>query len=395
MKLTYFTLAFMACAFIANAQSMEGSKIGKGIRFMPKDSSFSIQWNTRFQNLYEGKYNLDSEEYNDKFLIRRFRLKFKGYLVNPKLQYKIELAMSNRDQKNANPEDGSNIVLDAVVKYRFHPNWQLWVGQTKLPGNRERVISSGNLQFVDRSYLNKQFTIDRAKGIQIRHEHSLGNIVLREIGAVTMGDGRNNINNNTGGYDYTFRGEILPFGKFTNKGDYFGSDLARESSPKLSIGVTFDYNQDTKNTGGQIGQALEDTESTLGNIVIDAMFKYKGFSFMGEYDDKWVESGDATSGTTSDGSELPFYTGNALNVQAGYLFKSNYEVAGRFTMVQPENTVKALGTDFNSNRYSIGFSKYIAGHTVKIQSTVSYVDYETINDADDEMQFLMQMEIGF
>ncbi|MEP2511453.1 MAG: FmdC precursor, partial [Reichenbachiella sp.] len=177
-------------------------------------------------------------------------------------------------------------------------------------------------------------------------------------------------------------------------GDYFGSDLAREASPKLSIGVTYDYNQDASNSGGQIGKAL-DTNSTVANIVIDAMFKMNGFSFMGEYVDKWVKSGDATSGLNSSGDQQAFYTGNALNLQAGYLFKNNYEVAGRFTSTSPENTVKALGDDFDNNRYSIGFSKYISGHTVKVQSTVSYVDYETVADSKDEYQFLMQMEIGF
>ncbi|MEO9805922.1 MAG: porin [Reichenbachiella sp.] len=394
MKLIYITLALAACAVMAQAQSFDGSKVGKGLRFMPKDSSFSIQWNTRFQNLYEGKYNIESEEWNDKFLIRRFRLKFKGYAFDPKLEYKIELAISNRDQKNSSPEDGSNIVLDAVVKYKFHKNWQLWVGQTKLPGNRERVISSKDLQFVDRSNLNSKFTIDRGKGLQLRHEYSAGSMVLREIVAITMGDGRNDIDANSGGYNYTARGEILPFGKFTNKGDYFGSDLAREASPKLSIGVTYDYNQDASNSGGQIGKAL-DTNSTVANIVIDAMFKMNGFSFMGEYVDKWVKSGDATSGLNSSGDQQAFYTGNALNLQAGYLFKNNYEVAGRFTSTSPENTVKALGDDFDNNRYSIGFSKYISGHTVKVQSTVSYVDYETVADSKDEYQFLMQMEIGF
>lgn len=394
MKSIYITLALAICAVMVQAQSFDGSKVGKGLRFVPKDSSFSIQWNTRFQNLYEGKYNIESEEWGDKFLIRRFRLKFKGYAFDPRIEYKIELALSNRDQKNSSPEDGSNIVLDAVVKYKFHKNWQLWVGQTKLPGNRERVISSKDLQFVDRSYLNKQFTIDRDKGLQVRHQHALGNMVFRQVVAISMGDGRNNIETNSGGYNYTFRGEILPFGKFTNKGDYFGSDLARETSPKLSIGITYDYNQDAGKSGGQIGKVL-DVNSTIANIVIDAMFKTNGFSFMGEYVDKWVKSGDATSGLNSSGDQQAFYTGSALNLQAGYLFKNNYEVAGRFTTTTPESTVKALGEDFNNNRYSLGFSKYISGHTVKVQSTITYVDYETLADDRDEIQFLMQMEIGF
>jgi phosphate-selective porin OprO and OprP len=33
-------------------------------------------------------------------------------------------------------------VLDAVAKWNFAENFSLWFGQAKLPGNRERVISS-------------------------------------------------------------------------------------------------------------------------------------------------------------------------------------------------------------------------------------------------------------
>ena len=37
--------------------------------------------------------------------------------------------------------------------WNFYENFELWAGQTKLPGNIERVISSGNLQQVDRSLI--------------------------------------------------------------------------------------------------------------------------------------------------------------------------------------------------------------------------------------------------
>ena len=59
-------------------------------------------------------------------------------------------------------------MLDAVVKYAFSKNQQIWFGQTKLPGNRERVISSMALQFVDRSNVNSKFNIDRDFGVQLQ-----------------------------------------------------------------------------------------------------------------------------------------------------------------------------------------------------------------------------------
>ena len=37
-------------------------------------------------------------------------------------------------------------ILDAYLKWNFYKNFEIWAGQTKLRGNRERVISSQNLQ---------------------------------------------------------------------------------------------------------------------------------------------------------------------------------------------------------------------------------------------------------
>ena len=166
---------------------------GKGLKYMSKDSSYSIKFNTRFQTLYEAKINTENNDWSDKLMIRRYRLKFGGFLYNPKFEYKIELALANRDQRvsSKNTNDGANIVLDAVLKWHFAKNWQLWFGQTKLPGNRERVISSQQLQFVDRSNLNSIYNIDRDKGIQLIHKNKIGKGIFKQIASVSLGEGRN------------------------------------------------------------------------------------------------------------------------------------------------------------------------------------------------------------
>ena len=57
-------------------------------------------------------------------------------------------------------------------------------------------------------------------------------------------------------------------------------------------------------------------------------------------------------------------TGNALNLQAGYLFKNNYEIAGRYTTVDYESITGKI-----TNK-SIHFRcfKFIVGHKLKVQS---------------------------
>jgi len=195
---------------------MSNNTFGKGLKFDAKDSSFYIKAGFRFQTLYDGELNLETDKYQDNIMIRRARLKFDGFAYSPKLEYKIELAVSNRDNGRVAAEGNSaaNIVLDAVLKYKFAPNWQLWVGQTKLPGNRERVISSQALQFVDRSQLNSKYNIDRGTGVQLHGKQKLGAVVVKEIGAISMGEGRNFTADNIGGYEFTGRLELLPFGEF-------------------------------------------------------------------------------------------------------------------------------------------------------------------------------------
>lgn len=353
------------------AQNLVDAKFGKGIKFQPADSSFSVKFSARFQSLYVGEVNLDTDNYSDNFLIRRSRLKFDGYAHTPRLKYKLELAVSNRDNGRVAPESNlaANIVLDAVVKYNFLNNWEVWFGQTKLPGNRERVISSQNLQFVDRSQVNGRFNIDRGMGVQLHNKHKLGGTIIKEQFAVSFGEGRNRTADNIGGYEYTARMEVLPFGEFTNKGDYFGSDLEREPSPKLSIGATYDQNNNTTRVSGFRGDYLSESKDQKV-VFVDGMFKYDGFSTMFEYARKWTDG----SPVVADGS---YYTGNGLNVQCGYLFKNNFEIAGRYTSINPEDVTNR--TDFIE--YTLGVSKYIVGHSLKVQSDVTYKDNDLRSDA--------------
>ena len=105
----------------------------------------------------------------------------------------------------------ASIIYDAVVKWSFLPKWQVWFGQTKLPGNRERVISSQNMQFVDRSLVNARFNLDRDIGIQLHGSQQMGRFVVREIFAVSTGEGRDIIvQNPKNGHEFTGRIELLP-----------------------------------------------------------------------------------------------------------------------------------------------------------------------------------------
>lgn len=375
-----------------NAQEVKTTPFGKGINFAALDSSMTMQMHVRMQALLDMGYESAQDELSTKFLVRRYRLKFGGYAYDPKLRYKMELGISNRDQGNAATAQygsaGSNIILDAVIKYQFSKRWDFWVGQTKLPGNRERVVSSANLQFVDRSNVNSKFNIDRDMGFQLRGKYKLGTLVLKPILSWSMGEGRGITASNFGGFDYTGRLEILPMGDFTGKGDYFLADLKREAMPKLAIGIGYDYNVGAARQGGQLGKFVYDStgkvaENDLSSFIADIHFKYNGFSFLSEFINK-------KAGNKIDGLSSNYTTGTGFVAQAGYLLKSNVEFALRYTTVTPDDE------DYSSvdevTEYTLGVSKYIVGHNLKVQSDLSYFQ-APLDDLDGNWRFRLQVEL--
>lgn len=382
------SLVFLFPIFVF-AQSANPTTHGKGLQFIAADSSFSTKLNVRAQSLFSSTYNLDEESYSDNLQIRRARIKMEGFIYSPKIEYKFEFALSNSDTGRPLAENNntSNIVLDAIVNWNFAKGFNLIFGQTKLPGNRERVISSQRLQLVDRSLLNSRYNIDRDFGVQLHHESQSGDIVFKKILSVSSGEGRNMTSDNKGGYDYTGRVEVLPFGEFQSSGDYFGGDLKRELTPKLSLGLTYDFNDRASRQGGQLGSFF-DEQRDLKTIFADAMFKYKGFSAMAEYADK-KSNGSPVVETDIDGKvSKAFFTGTGFNVQAGYLFKNNVELAGRFTRINPE----AITQRDDNTQYTLGVSKYISGHTLKVQSDISLLQE---NSDAHELMYRFQIEIGF
>lgn len=381
-----------------SSQETNAPKFGKGLfNLIGKDSSFSMNMSARMQMLGTSNWDLNNGLTNpsSSLLVRRARLKFDGFAYSPKLKYKLELGLSNRDIGKASSftNEAPKYILDAVVKWNFSGNFVLWFGQTKLPGNRERVISSGDLQQVDRSLLNSRFNIDRDMGFQLRHHFNLTDtFIVREMFSVSQGEGRNITTGNLGGHQYTSRIELLPFGKFASKGDYRGSDLKFEPAPKLALGFTYDFNNDAvKNRSNQGSYMITDTgfySTNISTVFVDAIYKHNGFSFMGEYavrdaDDAFAKNSDGT--LTGDLVQV----GNALNLQTGYLLSETLEISGRYTNIDWDQNITGKG---NETQYTLGLSKYILGHKLKVQTDLSYLDLATKNN---QFMYRLQVDVHF
>lgn len=398
MKLKIVLTTLLICTLgTLNAQELNSPKFGKGVfNLVGKDSTWTMKIGARMQFLAAANWE-ENQKPESNFLVRRARLKFDGFAFTPKLKYKLELGLSNRDISGASEftSDAPRYILDAVIKWNFYENFELWFGQTKLPGNRERVVSSGNLQLVDRSLLNSRFNIDRDLGIQLRHHFNISNnFIVREVFSVAQGEGRNITTGNLGGHQYTGRIAVLPFGNFQGKGDYIGADLKREALPKLAIGVTYDYNNNAvKNRSNQGSYMSIDDESgfyetDISTLFIDLMFKYRGFSVMAEYADRNADDPFAkNSDGTLTGDEVQ--VGKGINIQSGYLFKNNWEVTGRYTDITLDQIITGKNPE---SQYTLGLSKYIAGHKLKVQSDISHLE---VKNGNNELMYRLQFDIHF
>lgn len=335
------------------------AQVGKGIQFKTEDNLFYLKFRTRVQMRWDFNNGLSSSTadpyFENKAWVKRSRLKFDGYFLNQNLVYKIEYDIAG------------GYVRDAMIKYKIN-NLQLWFGQGKLPGNRERVISSANLQLVDRSIFNGSYNIDRDVGIQVHHKFNVGKAIVFDRWAVTSGDG---IRSNTysPGVSLTGHLEIQPLGAFSSKGDYKSADLAREETPKIAIAFYTNYNVDATKDKGQVGNVIGG-EADLLNIGGDFLLKYRGYSLMMEAGGRSVTDDNEFVYDENGDIESAYYTGYGANIQTGYVFKNNLELSGRYSFTKPNEI------EFHQEitDYTFAVSKYIIGHNFKLQADVTYRD---------------------
>ncbi len=366
--------------FAAKAQQQDVPEVpyftfGRGFGIAPPDSMYLLNIRFRVQNRVALNYLSDTDELLDEVeaRVRRLRLRFDGFMFDPRITYVVQLSFARGD---IDFEDTGfpNLVRDAMIFYALSPKWTIGLGQTKLPGNRQRVVSSGDLQFADRSIVNARFNIDRDFGIQAFYTEHFGDLVTITRLAITSGEGRN-FNSTDRGLAYTGRVEVLPMGLFTSFGDYFEGDLMREPKPKLSIGLTYSHNQNATRVGGTIGPFLFEPRD-INTWMADFILKYRGFAATGELFYRAVND-PITMG--AEGEIVYVLNGTGAMVQSSYLFRKDWEIALRAAGINPNERLNEL--EYQHREYQVGLSRYIRGHRLKVQTDLTYDDFKPIGDA--------------
>lgn len=368
---------------------------GKGVGITSTDSIFQLNLRFRMQNRLT-VYENEGEKTTYEGEIRRLRLRFDGYVGNPKFLYVIQLSFAPKDMGKTVEGQSVNIIRDAAMTYRPNEHWSFIFGQTKLPGNRQRINSSGALQLTDRSINNAKFNIDRDFGVQAYYHHEKKDKFGFNIKtAASTGHGRGYQGQESDSYALTGRVELFPLGSFKKNGAFFEGDLAREDKPKLMLAGTFSHNNNAENSQGQTGNALYEPRS-FNSTMVDAILKYNGWAGMVSYMNRTLDNA-ITYSTDNLGNKKTSYVfaGQGMDYQLSYLFPSNYELIGRIsTQNMKEQLYEQLNLP-NTQEFTLGLTKYIWEHSFKLQAEVTY-DKLTFNQGQtkNNMYFRVQFEIG-
>lgn len=392
MKYLFSTLLLFAFIITAFPQTERDDRavirFDKGLGFFDPESVYGLNIRFRMQNrlgfttLSETDLSINEVEAR----IRRLRLRIDGFAGSPRLTYYIQLSFSRSDQDY--DESGvPHIVRDAMLFYHFNEHFFIGFGQGKLQGNRERITSSGHLQFTDRSIVNSVFNIDRDFGVFLNYSIPLNTALVHLKTSMTSGEGRNALASDNG-MAYTGRLEFLPLGEFTRDGDYAQGDIERESSPKVSLAASYSYNNKALRLSGQRGRLLFEPRD-LESFFADMIFKYRGWAVYSEYASRNVIS----PVLEQDGNTQYIFDGYGLNNQISYIFPSNLELALRYAYVKPSREIEDL-VPFQS-AWTLGVSKYLWKHKIKLQTNLSYLNNTPLAGTEyNRWNLQFQVEMG-
>jgi phosphate-selective porin OprO/OprP len=411
MKKTLLGLALLFCIAAQSQEIIRNVKdndlklsslpyynYGKGLGITTPDSIFQFNIRFRIQNRVTYYENEGQNSFYEA-QVRRLRLRFDGFVGNPKFLYVLQISFGAGDVGTEKAGENLNVIRDAMFYYKPSNRWQWGFGVTKLPGTRQTVNSSGALQLTDRNINNFKFGIDRDFGLHFANLNEFKDKFSYNFkAAVTLGEGRNwttNSSNSTlkdnNGLSYTGKIELLPLGTFKKDGHYFEGDILREPKPKLMVSGAYNFNQKARKTLGQTGDLLYETRD-ISTLLLDAIVKYNGWAFMTDYMMR-----DASKPITINPLDATqtraVFTGYGMDYQLSYAFPSKYEIAGRYSVQRVGNGIRTLSPDID--QYSIGINKYIWEHALKLQTEFTYENQYFFNAATKNNWYVrFQIEVG-
>ncbi len=373
-------------------------KPGKGLQVQSADGKFALGIRVRIQ-LRDTITKSNNKDPNMVFQLKQARLLLSGNMFSKDIKYKVEFDAVNSPVP----------IVDYFLEFTKKRDATVRVGQYELSSNRERAASSAEQQFVDRSNLDTEFSLERDLGVDVRSNDFLGKNKMRYVLGVFMGQGTNNFVAQDFGMLYLARFEYLPFGLFE---DFSQADFERTRKARLAFAATYAFSQHALRTKGNTGDSFQTTikpgdlkaeggTEDMHFFFLDSMFKDAGFSLLGELALRAGMRSHSTYDKDNDPltAAIPVTNprnGIGSNVQAGYLIpRLPLEFVGRFGSIHGA-TLRNFGGDSTSlpdkfREVAGGINWYIARHPLKLQADLTKL-WTNSNFSAGDIRFRVQLQ---
>ncbi|HTE23291.1 OprO/OprP family phosphate-selective porin [Flavitalea sp.] len=352
------------------AKYLQARYTDKGIEFQTRDNKFLFQLQSRLQFRFATPGDQDPLTFDDYnlekrriFKINRARLKVGGHVFQPWLKYYWEYELSQAN------------LLDFRIMLEKWKWLSLKVGQWKLEFSRERFISSGEQQMVDRSLINRPFTADRQQGIELYgHLKGKGIADFNYWAAVLTGTGRGNTINDDENLMYFGRIQWNFLGRPV---EFEGGDIEYHEKPAAIIAVAgltnrSPYTRFSQSGGGSLTGFPDDVPGRyrVNQLNLESALMFRGFSWQSEWHHKDIIdkiNGDSTTVLTG------YY------LQAGYFFHyllhwfpKQLETAIRHAEYRPNSGIKENW----QKETSLAFNYFFRGHKNKLTAECSHFGFQ-------------------
>jgi len=330
---------------------------GKGLEWKSADERFSMALGFRAMFLYEIEHDpgaaAPDPTATQEIMIRRARVTAAGSMWGKQNTYKVELAVSPRDEAVKDGVVTQTPLLTWENTFKQLRDFNLRIGQYKVPYSRERVISSSKLAAVDRSSANSEFNLDRDIGLDVGSKDLGGKGLLQYNVGIYAGEGRGRFEPNNFGMMALARVNVTPLGLFD---DYEPQDFER-TGPRLSVGAAWAVVDQPNGAKDILEDAPDDMVYAYHNVTADLVFKVSGFSTEGAV--YWRDGRQADREFAA--------VGTGFMVQPGLLLPHTpFAITGRYSQILPAS----VGTLSPSTEVGPGLSYYLAGarNQMKVQA---------------------------
>ena len=404
------------------SKKKSGVKVGfgkKGFTLATTDGLFKtkIQW--RFQGRYTFPERSDprnagafSDKEESTFELRRVRMKVGGHGYKPWIKYYFEVDWQPTNTAYSCCGDRTRLIDWRIMLEKY--KWlKLRIGQWKINYSRERVDSSGKQTMVERSIMNRVFTIDRQVGMMLYGRVNPGTILdANYYLGIYSGSGRATANPddnmmymgriqwNVFGRELKWRQSDVKFHKKPTASISYGAYTVKgkctrwSSSGCGSIGSKSNAETLTGDDAYDFSTSVSDSRYQVSGMQVGSAMKYRGWSWQHETHWKKIKDTKAPAGLQN------------TNMFGGYLQTGYFphyiisavpkplEIAFRYSHVDPN--VDA-GGDMRQE-FTTGFNWFFAGHRNKLTLDVSHLTLEQPSPslpAFAEQRVRLQWDVSF